>query len=65
MLLVEDIIVRNEVSDRLRCNHVVDTVSAAPILRLPADESSNSSEVAFVAQEVCLLFALGPETDGV
>jgi hypothetical protein len=49
MLLIEDIIVCNEVSDRLRCNHVVDAISAAPVLWLPADESSNSAEVAFVA----------------
>lgn len=62
---IERIVIFNEVADRLRSNHVVDTVSATPILRLALDESPNCAEIALVAQEVCLFFALRPEADGI
>lgn len=64
-MLIEDIVIFDEVSDRLRCNHIIDAVPAAPILRLALDEGSNSPKVAFVTQEVCMLLALGPEADGI
>lgn len=64
-MLLKDIVILNEVSDRLRCDHVVNTVSATPVLRLASDEGTNGAEVALVAQEIGLLLALGPEADGV
>ena len=64
-MLIENIVILNEVPDRLRCNNFVHTVSAAPVLRLASDEGSDGAEVTLVAQEICLLLALGPEADGV
>lgn len=55
----------NEVSDRLRCDHIINTVSATPVLRLASDEGTDSTKVALVAQEIGLLLALGPEADGI
>lgn len=62
---IEGIVIFNEVPDRLRGNHVVNTVSATPVLRLALDEGADSAEVTLVAQEICLLLALGPEADGI
>jgi hypothetical protein len=64
-MLLKDIVILNEVSNRLRCNHLVDAVSATPVLRLASDEGANGAEIALVAQEIRLLLALGPEADGV
>jgi hypothetical protein len=63
-MLLKDIVFL-KVSDRLRCDHVVNTVSATPVLRLASDEGTHSTQVALVAQEIRLLLALGPEADGV
>lgn len=57
--------IQDDVSDRLRCHYLVDTIPPAPVLRLASNESTDGTEVALVAQEVGLLLALGPETDGV
>lgn len=43
----------------------VDRVPATPVARLALEEGADGAEVAFVAQEVCLLLAVGPEADGV
>lgn len=64
-MLLKDIVILNEVSDRLRCNHFVNTVSAAPVLWLASDEGTDGTQVTLVAQEIGLLLALGPEADGV
>jgi len=55
----------DDVLDRLRCSRIVDAVPATPVLWLSADEGADSAQVALVPQEVCLLFALGPEFNGV
>lgn len=57
--------VLGEVPDRLRCNYLIKTISATPVLRLASDKGADGAKVAFVAEEVRLLFALGPEADGV
>lgn len=44
---------------------LVDTASTTPVDGLSAEECANSTEIALVAQEVGLLFTLGPEADGV
>lgn len=54
-----------EVSDRLRCRHIVHAVPTAPVLRLPPDKGADGTQIALMAQEVCLLLALGPEADSV
>lgn len=64
LLLIQNGILR-EVPDRLRCHYLIQTISAAPILRLASDEGAHGAQVALVAEEVCLFLALGPEADGV
>ena len=44
---------------------IFDTVATTPVDRLSPEECANSTEVALVAQEVGLLFTLGPEADGI
>lgn len=55
----------DDVLDRLRCSQIVDAVPATPVLRLSANEGADSAQVALMPQEICLLFTLGPEFDGV
>lgn len=47
-----------------RCG-IIDAVSTTPVDGLSPEECANCTEIALVAQEVGLLFALGPEADGV
>jgi hypothetical protein len=44
---------------------IFNTVASAPVLRLPLEKGADGSQVAFVAQEVCLLLSFRPELDGV
>lgn len=44
---------------------IVDTVATTPVDGLSPEECANSTEVALMAQEIGLLFTLGPEADGV
>lgn len=64
LILIQGGILR-KVPDRLRCHHLIETISSTPVLRLAADEGAHGAEVAFVSEEICLLLALGPEADGV
>lgn len=42
-MLLKDMAILNDVPDRLRCDNVVNTVSAAPVLRLSLDEGPNGA----------------------
>lgn len=44
---------------------IVDTVSTTPVDGLSPEECANSTKVALMAQEIGLLFPLGPEADGI
>lgn len=41
-MLLKDIVIL-KVSDRLRCDHIVNTVSATPVLRLASDEGTHGT----------------------
>ena len=45
-------------------NSQLDATSPAPIRRLPLQEGSYRTKIAFVSKEICLLQALTPELDG-
>lgn len=51
----------NSISRRM----LVNAVSAAPIDWLPAKECADCADIAFMAEEVRLFLALGPETDSI
>jgi hypothetical protein len=42
-MLLKDTVILDEVSDRLRCDYVVNTVSATPVLRLASDEGTHGT----------------------
>lgn len=44
---------------------ILETIPPAPVLRLSLEKSPDRAEIPLVAEEIRLLFALGPKLDGV
>ena len=48
-----------------RRRHAFQTISSSPVLRLSFQESANGTEVALVAEEIGVFFAIRPKPDSV